>query len=64
MSLNEAERIALRREAYDPKGQVIGLLIRVSAADADAKAALVRARSALFDAWTILCSPPDDEEDH
>jgi len=22
------------------------------------------ARMALFDAWTILCTPPEDEDDH
>lgn len=64
MSLNEAARIALRRQAYDLKEQTIDLLIRVTPADTEAAAALVRARAALFDAWTILCSPPEDDDDH
>jgi hypothetical protein len=64
MALHGAERIALRREAYDLKEQTIDLLIRVMPANSDAAAALVRARSALFDAWTILCLPPEDDDDH
>ena len=65
MTISESERVGLRREAYDLKEQAVDLLIRVSPADADAAAALIRARSALFEAWTILCAPPpDDEDDH
>ncbi len=64
MTISESERVALRREAYDLKEQAVNLLIRVTPVDADAVAALIRARSALFEAWTILCAPPDDDDDH
>ncbi len=64
MTIDDSERVALRREAYDLKEQAVELLIRVSPVDADAAAALIRARSALFEAWTILCAPPQDDDDH
>ena len=51
-------------EVVHLKAQAVDLLIRVSPVDADAAAALIRARSALFEAWTILCAPPQDEDDH
>ena len=64
MTISESERVGLRREAYDLKEQAVNLLIRVTPVDADATAALTRARSALFEAWTILCAPPGDDDDH
>ena len=64
MTIGESERVSLRREAYDLKEQAVELLIRVSPVDAEAAAALIRARSALFEAWTILCAPPEDDDDH
>lgn len=57
------DRIRLRRDAYDLKEQVIALLVEVESADPQAAEALVRARSALFDAWTLLCLPPEGEDD-
>ena len=37
-----------------------------AAHDIDAARSMVRARAALFEAWTILVGPPekDDDEDH
>lgn len=64
MTISESERVRLRREAYDLKEQAVNLLIRVTPVDADAAAALIRARSALFEAWTVLCAPPEDDDDH
>ena len=64
MTISESERVGLRREAYDLKERAVNLLIRVTPVDADAAAALIRARSALFEAWTILCAPPEDDDDH
>ena len=64
MTITESERVGLRREAYDLKELAVNLLIRVTPVDADATAALIRARSALFEAWTILCAPPEDDDDH
>lgn len=64
MTISESERVGLRREAYDLKEHAVNLLIRVTPVDADAAAALIRARSALFEAWTILCAPPEDDDDH
>lgn len=64
MTISDSERVGLRREAYLLKEQAVNLLIRVIPVDADAAAALIRARSALFEAWTILCAPPEDDDDH
>ena len=64
MTISESERVGLRREVYDLKEQAVKLLGRVTPVDADAAAALIRARSALFEAWTVLCAPPGDDEDH
>jgi hypothetical protein len=57
-------RIALRRETHDCNAALADLADRLDAVDGAAASAVKRARSALFEAWTILCVPPDDEDDH
>lgn len=56
-------RALLRREAYELKDACIYLADRAKPVDAEAADAIQRARYALFEAWTILCNPPE-EEDH
>jgi hypothetical protein len=56
-------RIVLRRETYDVNEALVDLIIRLTPVDASAANAVKKARSALFEAWTILCTPPDDEDD-
>lgn len=63
MPMNDSERIQFRREVHDIKEQLVGLLVKLAPADADASAAVTRARSAMFEAWTILCMPPEDDDD-
>lgn len=63
MPMNDSERVALRRETHDLNEQLIQLLVRLTPADPGAAAAVTRARSALFEAWTILCMPPEDDDD-
>ena len=63
MPMTDSERVELRRDAYDLKEQLIGMLVRLAPADKDAAAAVTRARSAMFEAWTILCVPPEDDDD-
>lgn len=58
------DRSTLRRETYDLKDACIFLANKVQPLDAEAAQALQRARHALFDAWTMLCRPPEEEEDH
>ncbi len=63
VSNDDDARVVLRREAYDLKEQVLALALRLRGADTGAALALERAHNALFEAWTILCMPPDDHED-
>ena len=64
MQTGDEMRIALRRETHDFNAALADLAERLDAVDGTAASAVNRARSALFEAWTILCVPPDDEEDH
>lgn len=56
------ERLVLRREPYEMNRRPGDLLDEVID-DRDAASAVRAARRGLFDAWTALCIPPDDEED-
>jgi len=64
--MNDAEshRIALRRETHDINAKLAGLVDKLASVDPDAERAVKKARLALFEAWTALCAPPDDEDDH
>ena len=63
--INETDelRLALRRETYDANEALVDLIIRLTPHDPSAAAAIKKARSCLFEAWTILCVPPDDHDD-
>lgn len=62
--MTKDNRSSLRREAYDLKDACIELANRALPVDDLAAAAILRARYALFEAWTILCNPPEEEDDH
>lgn len=65
MADSQQQREILRRATRDLNGQVMDLFDKLDGFDADAADAIRRARSALFEAWTILCTPPEEEdEDH
>ncbi len=57
-------RAALRREAYDLKEELWHFSGKLEGVDDEAAGTVHRARLALFETWTILCTPPDDEDDH
>lgn len=59
------DRTALRRATYDFNRGLIDLADDLDSTDTTAAAAVRNARLALFEAWTILCIPPsDDDDDH
>lgn len=60
---DEQRRVALRRETYDANDALVDLVVRLTPIDPVAADAIKRARSSLFEAWTILCTPPDDDDD-
>ena len=64
--MHDADRIraTLRREAYELKEQLAVYADKLEGVEAAAARAVNRARLALFETWTILCVPPDDEDDH
>lgn len=55
---------ALRREILACKDALIDLSAKVDLLDGNAALSLKRARSMVFEAWTILCGPPEDDDDH
>ena len=57
------QRVALRRETHDLNDSLADLLDRVEPVDEDAALCVRRARMALFEAWTMLCTPPEEDED-
>lgn len=63
--MSEEEFVALRQKILALKDQVVDLSIEVGDHDVDAARSMRRARAALFEAWTLMVGPPeDDEEDH
>jgi hypothetical protein len=60
---DDEKRVALRRETYDFNEALVDLIVRLTPHDPSAAAAIKQARAALFEAWTILCIPPDDHDD-
>lgn len=60
---DDEQRIAFRRETYDANEALVDLIVRLTPHDPAAANAIKQARSNLFEAWTILCVPPDDHED-
>lgn len=65
MDDTELDRTSLRRETYAMNESLVSLVVRLTPLDPAAASAVKRARSALFEAWTVLCVPPDDDDhDH
>ncbi len=56
-------RVAMRRETYDLKEKTLEFTTRLRVLDAVAADAAARAYLALFEVWTILCTPPNDDDD-
>ena len=59
----DMQRDSLRRATRDLNSHAMDLFNKLDGFDNDAADAMRRARSALFEAWTILCSPPEEEDD-
>ena len=57
-------RVALRRETHDLNDALEDLLRRLTDSGEEAAGCVKRARASLFEAWTLLCTPPEEEEDH
>lgn len=53
----------LRRRILALKDDAIALVPDVAAVDPEAGASVHRARLALFEAWTLLAGPPEEDED-
>ncbi|TVV76616.1 hypothetical protein [Sphingomonas solaris] len=60
----DSSRLTLRRRTHAVNDDLAELLDSLDDFDKAAARAVRQARTALFEAWTILCVPPDDEEDH
>ena len=60
----EKRRVELRRQTHDLNQALADLLAALAPEDPSAADAVRQARMALFDAWTILCTPPEDDDDH
>ncbi len=63
MDNNEEMRVTLRRTTHDLNDTVFELGHQVQSVSPDAAAAIDRAHTALFEAWTYLCTPPEDDAD-
>ncbi|AIT79820.1 hypothetical protein [Novosphingobium pentaromativorans] len=61
---NNDERMALRREVHALNDGIGEIARRIAAIDKEAASAVNDARRHLFDAWTYLCIPPEDDDDH
>jgi hypothetical protein len=64
MLVDEELRDLLRREAYDLKVGLTALAEKLVQVDANAAHAALQARLAAFEAWTILATPVEEEDDH
>lgn len=64
MRETDNRRVELRRKAHDINDELADLMAALGPVDPSAASAVRQARSALFEAWTILCVPPEDDDDH
>jgi hypothetical protein len=65
MTIGEDEFVVLRQRILGLKDEVYALTLDVASLDVEAARSMTRARAALFEAWTLLVGPPEeDEEDH
>jgi hypothetical protein len=63
LETNEKGVIAVRQKILGLKDEVVALFGDVAAIDAHAAQSMMRARAALFEAWTLLVGPPEEDED-
>ena len=65
MTQSDEQIVVVRRRVLALKDEVLSLSADVASYDMDAVRSMTRARAALFEAWTILVGPPeDDDEEH
>jgi hypothetical protein len=57
-------RVALRKQISVLKETLIEIMYQGSAVEPRLRAPLGTARNALFEAWTILATPLEEDEDH
>lgn len=60
MTQPDENRAALRRATHDFNDELSALADTLDTVDDDAARAVKRARVALFEAWTMLCAPPEE----
>lgn len=63
MPIDEDDCVALRQRILGLKDDVVTLAVEVAELDMDAARSMQRARAALFEAWTLLVGPPDEDDD-
>ncbi len=63
MTIGEDELVALRQRILGLKDDIVTLAVEVAELDIDAARSMQRARAALFEAWTLLVGPPEEDED-
>jgi hypothetical protein len=63
MSQTDEPIVTVRRRVLALKDEVTALSSDVASHDGEAGRSMVRARAALFEAWTILVGPPEHDED-
>ncbi len=64
MTEADQERVTLRRQTHAVNESLVDLAWNLDTVDQDAARAVRQARAMLFEAWTMLCKPPEDEDDH
>jgi hypothetical protein len=60
MKQPDETRVTLRRATHDVNDELDKLADSLEFVDDDAQRAVRRARVALFEAWTMLCKPPEE----
>jgi len=60
----DERRVNLRRTTHDLNDTVFELGSKVAPISPEAARAIDRAHTALFEAWTYLCTPPEEDDDH
>ncbi|RVT94360.1 hypothetical protein [Sphingomonas crocodyli] len=63
MSISPEAFVELRQKILHLKDEVLDLTVEVLDVNEDAARSMQRARAALFEAWTLLVGPPEDDED-
>ena len=63
MSNSPEASVELRQKILHLKDEVLELTIDVLDVSPDAARSMQRDRAALFEAWTLLVGPPEDDED-